>query len=113
VNAPRTRLAVMLWLAMLAAYYRKLPSGHWSVEVRDRSGKPHYFTDPLKSVTRAWARDQEARFARGDMRDPRAGDIRVGEWHRRRAAARAGKVSASKCASLWTVHCEPCGLPGR
>ena len=85
----------------------QVPSGHWNVEVRDRSGKRHYFTDPLNSVTRAWAVEQEARFARGERRDPRAGEIKVSEWHKRRAAARGGKVSAPKSASLWKTHCEP------
>jgi integrase len=98
----------MLWLTLLAAYYRKLPSGHWNVEVRDRSGKKHYFTDPLKGVTRAWAVEHEARFARGDRRDPRAGDIKVGEWRRRRTAARRLEApTAAKLDSLWRTHYEP------
>ena len=35
-----------------------------------------------------WATEQEAAIARGDFRDPRLGDIKVGDWRRRVAAAR-------------------------
>lgn len=102
------RLAWALQLAMLAAYIRKLPSGNWNVEVRDRSGKRHYFTDPLKSVVRQWGREQETRFASGDRRDPRAGEIRIGDWHGRRASVRAVEApTKAKNDSLWRTHCEP------
>lgn len=88
------------------ASYRKLPSGKWQATVVGPDGKRHTTTDRLKRVVKAWAEEQEARFARGDRRDPRAGRITVGEWHERRAAARV-VVSKPKNTSLWRVHCAP------
>jgi integrase len=42
------------------------------------------------------------------VRDPRAGEIRVADWHRRYiAAAGIGRTSAPKNASLWATHCAP------
>jgi integrase len=90
------------------AYYRRLPSGLWQATVRGRDGKRHTKTDKLKSVVKQWATEQEAAIARGEFRDPRIGDIRVGDWHRRVAAARATDAATrSKHSSLWTTHCEP------
>jgi integrase len=44
----------------------------------------------------------------GDVRDPRAGDVRVGDWHARYAAASGVEaITAAKNASLWATHCEP------
>jgi integrase len=90
------------------AYIRKLPSGKWQATVRDRSGDRYSFTDPLKSVVRRWAAEQEAAIARGAFRDPRLGDIKVGDWYGRVAAARAtDPATRAKHASLWGTHCEP------
>ena len=89
-------------------YYRRLPSGSWQVTVRGPDGRRHTQTDRLKGVVKVWAAEQEARFARGDMRDPRAGEIRVGEWHARRAASRGVEApTKAKNRSLWATHCEP------
>jgi integrase len=90
------------------AYYRRLPSGMWQATVRRQDGRRFTTTDRLKSVVRQWAADQEAKFARGDRRDPRAGDIKVGAWHRRLAAAHGVQApTKAKNASLWRTHCEP------
>jgi integrase len=90
------------------AYYRRLPSGSWQVTVRGPDGRRHTQTDRLKGVLKVWAAEQESRFARGDMRDPRAGEIRVGEWHDRRAASRGVEApTRAKNRSLWATHCEP------
>jgi integrase len=88
-------------------YYRKLPSGLWRATVRGRDGKRHTKTDKLKSVVKQWATEQEAAIARGEFRDPRLGDIRVGDWYRRVTAARAiDPATRAKHASLWATHCE-------
>lgn len=90
------------------SYIRRLPSGKWQATVRGPDGSKHTRTDRLKSVVNAWATDQESKFRHGDVRDPRAGEIRVGEWHARKA--RAGgteKNTVAKNASLWKTHCEP------
>ena len=102
------------------AYFRKLPSGKWQATVRDRSGTRHTFTDPLKSVVKAWAIEQESLLARGAFRDPRLGETRIGAWHARVAAASGiEEVTKDKNASLWRTHCEsrwaawPIAAPGR
>lgn len=90
------------------AYYRKLPSGKWQATVRGPDGRKHTSTDKLKSVVKTWAAEQESRFRQGDVRDPRAGEIRVGDWHARYAAASGVEViTAAKNASLWETHCKP------
>ncbi len=90
------------------AYLRKLPSGKWQATVRGPDGRKHTHTDQLKSVVKAWAAGQEAQFCRGDTRDPRAGEIRVGAWYARYAAASGIQaVTAVKNRSLWETHCGP------
>jgi integrase len=89
-------------------YIRKLPSGLWQATVRGPDGRRHTHTDKLKSVVRQWAVDQENRFSKGDRRDPRSGEIKVGEWHARRNAARGIEApTEAKNASLWSTHCDP------
>jgi integrase len=89
-------------------YIRKLKSGKWQATVRHPSGKRITKTDPLRRVVADWARDLEAQYARGELRDPRAGRITVGEWRQRWQDARAIEpVTAAKHESLWRVHCEP------
>jgi hypothetical protein len=89
-------------------YIRRLPSGLWQATVRGPDGKKHTTTDRLKSVVRQWATDQEAALARGDFCDPRAGNIKVGEWYARVSAARSiDPATKAKHASLWATHCEP------
>jgi len=90
------------------SYIRKLPSGKWQATVRGPDGRKHTHTDKLKSVVRAWAGEQEARFSQGEIRDPRAGDVRVGDWYARYAAASGvEKITATKNRSLWETHCAP------
>lgn len=90
------------------AYIGQLPSGKWQATVRAPDGGRFTFTDNLKKVVKGWAAEQEARFNRGDVRDPRAGEIRIGEWHQRRTDARVLETpTTKKNASLWRTHCEP------
>ena len=90
------------------SYIRRLPSGKWQATVRGPDGRKHTKTDPLKRVVRTWATSTESSFGHGDVRDPRAGDIKVGDWHKRYAAASGVQaITAAKNASLWSVHCEP------
>ena len=90
------------------SYIRRLPSGKWQATVRGPDGRKHTKTDPLKGVVRTWATEQEYRFAQGEIRDPRAGDVRVGDWHKRYAAASGVEaITAAKNASMWATHCEP------
>jgi integrase len=90
------------------AYVRKLPSGKWQATVRGPDGTRHTHTDPLKSVARSWAAGQEALLGRGDFRDPRLGEIRVGDWHARVERARGIEAATkAKHATLWRTHCGP------
>lgn len=90
------------------SYIRKLPSGKWQATVRGADGRKHTTTHKLKSAARAWATQQENRFRQGDVRDPRAGDIRVGDWYARYAAASGIEaITAAKNRSLWETHCKP------
>lgn len=87
---------------------RKLPSGKWQATVRHPSGQRITKTDPLKRVVQDWARDEEARYARGDIRDPRAGHITVGDWYARWIKARGVEdVTKDKLASSWRSQCGP------
>ena len=84
------------------SYIRRLPSGKWQATVRGPDGRKHTKTRPAQVVVRTWASEQEAQFQQGDIRDPRAGDIRVGDWHARYAAASGvEEITAAKNASLW------------
>jgi integrase len=90
------------------SYIRRLPSGKWQATVRGPDGRKHTRTDLLKTVVRTWAASQESKFAQGDVRDPRAGEVLVGDWHARYAAASGIEaITAAKNASLWSVHCAP------
>lgn len=90
------------------AYVRQLPSGKWQATVRHPAGHRLTKTDPLRRVVAAWARDLEAQFARGDVRDPRAGKISVREWYERWFAAHVCADSTrTKIEGRWRVHCEP------
>ena len=90
------------------AYFRKLPSGKWQATVRLPSGRKITTTDALKSAVRAWAAQTEAQAAQGEVRDPRAGRIKVADWHARVVTAGGNEaVTNAKNASLWRTHCEP------
>jgi integrase len=88
------------------AYVRKLPSGKWQATVRHPSGKRISKTDALKRVVAEWGREEEAKYARGDVRDPRSGHITVGEWYERWARARSvDPTTHAKVDSAWRTHC--------
>jgi len=89
------------------AHIRKLPSGNYQANVRHPNGKRIPGTFPLKRQAVEWARELEAKFARGELRDPRSGRITVGEWYARWSAARGvDPVTTAKVASNWRTHCE-------
>jgi integrase len=89
------------------SYIRRLPSGKWQATVRGPDGRKHTHSDLLKRVVREWAAGQEAQLGRGEFRDPRLGEIRIGEWHARVVRARGIEaVTKAKHASLWRTHCE-------
>lgn len=87
-------------------YIRKLPSGNYQANVRHPNGKRIPKTFPLKRQAAEWARDLEASFARGDLRDPRSGRITVAEWYERWSAGRGvDPVTSAKVESNWRTHC--------
>lgn len=88
-------------------YLRKLPSGKWQATVRKPDGKKVTRTDRLKSVVKDWALKQEAKFRSGDRRDPRAGEVKLGDWRKRvRNASGLERPTLAKHDSLWRTHCE-------
>ncbi|WP_188188094.1 tyrosine-type recombinase/integrase [Nonomuraea sp. SYSU D8015] len=90
------------------AYIRRIPSGLYQATVRLPNGKRRTKTNRLKSVVDKWARDLEAKIAQGDTRDPRAGQIKVADWHARVVEARVVEApTKAKNASLWKTHCLP------
>lgn len=90
------------------AYIRKLPSGKWQATVRHPNGLRITHTDVLKRAVEKWATAQEAAFERGEVRDPRAGRIKVGDWYERCIAARVIEdVTRDKVESSWRTHCGP------
>lgn len=89
-------------------YLRKLPSGLYQATVRHPSGNRITKTDRLRGVVKRWGEELEASYARGELRDPRAGRITVGDWYARWAAARSvDPATAAKVDSAWRTHCEP------
>jgi len=88
-------------------YFRKLPSGLWQATVRKPDGKKITNTAKLKSVVKDWATKQEAKFKSGDRRDPRAGEIKLGEWRERlRANSPLEDPTLAKQDSIWRTHLE-------
>lgn len=87
--------------------YRKLPSGLWQATVYKPNGARVTDTDRLKSVVKDWAQDLEARYKRGDRRDPRAGQVTLGEWRARVIGSRSLEgPTLRKLDSLWRTHCK-------
>jgi len=85
------------------AYVRRLPSGKWQATVRGPDGNRHTYTHALKSTVRAWASEQESARARGTFRDPRAGNMPLGEWLDRWLAARVVEP-ATLAGDRSTIH---------
>ena len=89
------------------AYIRQLPSKKWQATVRLANGKRSTKTDKLKSVVSKWATDMEAKVNAGDHRDPRAGQIKLGEWRERVSASRGLEApTRAKLDSIWRTHCD-------
>lgn len=88
------------------AYIRKLPSGLYQATVRLPNGHRITETDKLKRVVKDWATKEEARIKRGDHRDPRAGQITLGQWRTRVSASRGIEApTRAKLDSIWRTHC--------
>ncbi len=90
------------------AYIRRLPSGKHQATVRMPNGKRITKTNKLRSVVQAWAKATEAKFADGDIRDPKAGKIKLADWRARWFAGRVIEApTRAKMESLWRTHCAP------
>ena len=68
------------------SYIRRLPSGKWQATVRGPDGRATPRQTGSRRV-RKWAASRK-RWPRGEFRDPRLGDIKVGDWHARVIRAR-------------------------
>lgn len=88
--------------------YRKLPSGLHQYTVRLPNGKRVSRTDRLKRVVAEWARDEEARIARGEWRDPATMRITFDEWRDRFMAARVVEPeTARRDKGVLANHLDP------
>ncbi|MFC4122014.1 tyrosine-type recombinase/integrase [Nonomuraea zeae] len=88
-------------------YYRKLKSGKWQATVWMPNGRRVTQSNKLKSVVKDWALKLEAEYKSGHRRDPRAGEVKLGEWReRRRQASALESPTQAKVDSLWRTHCE-------
>lgn len=89
-------------------YFRRLKSGKWQATVRLPNGDRRSESDWLKSVVADWAAELEGDRRRGDLIDPRAGQVTVGElWPKVRAARRLERASRKRDDSHWACHVEP------
>lgn len=90
-------------------YLRRLDSGKWQATVRLPSGKRVTRTDSLKRVVADWAREEEARAARGEWRDPRAGRLRYEQWRDAFMAARVVEADTTgrRDTSVLANHLDP------
>lgn len=89
-------------------YLRRLSSGKWQATVRLPSGKRRSRTYPLQNMAADWAAELEGDARRGDLIDPRAGEVTVGElWRRARDARRRELASRRRDESHWRVHVAP------
>lgn len=87
---------------------KQLDSGRWQFEVYDPSGKRHYGTFDLKKIAETEEAKLLVRFAAGDTRDPRAGNITVGAWYERVHAVSGGEPGTRKrTESFWTTRVGP------
>lgn len=88
--------------------YRQLPSGNWQATVYKPDGKRVTKSARLKSVVKAWAKELEAKYERGELRDPRAGEILIRDWYAKCLELWDGELpTQDKQGSLWRTHCEP------
>jgi integrase len=88
--------------------FRRLPSGKWQASVRLPNNKRVTRTDSLKRVVADWARDEEARIARGEWRDARSGRINFEEWRDRFLEARVvEEETARRDRSVVANHLNP------
>jgi hypothetical protein len=72
------------------------------------NGKRTTKTSKLRSVVQAWAKATEAKFEAGDVRDPKAGKIKVSDWRERWFKGRVIEApTKAKQESLWRTHCQP------
>jgi site-specific recombinase XerD len=79
-------------------------AGHREAAVGQRASR----TDGLKRVVADWAREEEARAARGEWRDPRAGRVFYEQWRDRWLAARVVEPeTARRDRGVLANHLDP------
>ncbi|MEU8686297.1 site-specific integrase [Streptomyces sp. NPDC048611] len=82
-----------------------MKSGKWQATVRNRTGDRFSESFPLKAQARARGIEMETQFARGGMRDPRAGEtafcrIDVQSWIRALVEKGAGAAAIKRACNL-------------
>lgn len=82
-------------------------SGKWKAEVYHPSGRRVTKVKDTERAAQLWEAEQLVAFARGDTRDPRAGNITVGAWYERWHAVSGGEPSTRKrTESFWSTRIE-------
>lgn len=89
-------------------YIRRLPSKKWQATVRLPNGRKVTRTHDHRKVVTDWARDEEARIARGEWRDPRLTKVTYDEWRDRWRAARVVEPeTARRDTGVLANHLDP------
>jgi integrase len=84
------------------------PKGKWQAGVRHPSGKRYYKSDPLRTVVKAWADDEEAKIRRGEWVDPHAGKITLTAWREKWEKTRRVELATRRRTdSWWRLYIEP------
>lgn len=87
---------------------KEKPKGKWQAGVRHPSGKRYYKSDPLRTVVKEWADEEERKIRRGEFIDPRAGKMTLdtwwGEWF---PTKRIEQATVDAYLSRWRNHIQP------
>ncbi len=75
---------------------RELPNRKVQGVYYDAAGRRHTKVFATKTAARTWAADQKAKVRDGSHRNPRAGRITLGAWHKRWEAARVVEASTAR-----------------
>jgi integrase len=90
------------------AYIRKLPSKKYQGIAIHPSGRKVTKAFPLKAQAREWAKDTEAGWKAGTVRDPRAAKLTLGDWYVLWLAARTvAESTAERQGRIHVKHVLP------
>lgn len=90
------------------AHIRKLDGGRWQARYRDAERKERAHNFRTKAEAQRWLDEQTADLVRGDWRDPRSGQVTIGDlaetWYGTRAALKAStRLSYRSLLDAWVL----------